>query len=134
MIENIFSNPDVIMAIIAFVAIVSPIVTAVINNCHQTKIKKLDMYEEAKRNALSNFINSAQATIFNSEDPEIMLQYSSNFDKLFIYFSKISLDTIKPFDSARVEVNKNNTPENFKKANNELSKIVITLAKQINKK
>lgn len=134
MLENIISNPDVVMAIIAIVAIISPIITTIMTNSYQLKIKKLDMYEEAKRNALSEFIASAQATIFNSNDPEIMLEYTSCFDKLFIYFSNISLDTIRSFDQARANLANNDTPENFKNANIELSKIVITLSKQIAKK
>ena len=119
--------------VIGIIAFVSPIITAIINNDHQTKIKKLDMYEAAKRNALSDFITAAQASLFAPDGTETMLEYTASFDRLFIYFSDISLDTIRPFDIARTEVNNNNTSENFKKANTELSKIVIELSKQISK-
>ena len=46
--------------LIAVIALVSPIITTVINNRHQLKLKKIDMYEEAKRKALSEFIENAQ--------------------------------------------------------------------------
>lgn len=123
-----------ITGIIALCAIVSPIVTALISNCHQTKLKKLDMYEEAKRKSLSDFIDSAQATIFNSDDADVLLEYTSNFDKLFIYFSDFSLETIKPFEDARVNLVKNSSAENLQIANRELSRIVFNLSKQIKKK
>lgn len=123
-----------ISILIAIIALISPIVTAIINNCHQTKIKKMDMYETSKRDALSNFINSAQAAILNPEKTENMLAYTSSFTKLFIYFSGLSLEDIKPFDFARTQANNNATAENFQKANCELSKLVSNLSKQIKKK
>ena len=46
-------------SIIALVALISPIVTAIINNRHQIKVKKLDMYETKKYKSLENFIKSA---------------------------------------------------------------------------
>lgn len=123
-----------ISIIIALIALVSPVVTAIINNCHQTKIKKLDMYETAKREALSDFIVSAQTTLFNSENSEFMLKYIASFDKLFIYFSDISPKTLNPFDRARADIANDLTEENFQKANSELTKIIFELSKQIKKK
>ena len=126
-------DPNWIMAIIALIAIVSPIVTAIINNYYQIKLKKLDMYESAKRKALSDFVTSAQAAILNSDSKEIVLEYTSNFDKLFIYFNDISTASITPFDRARVEVNTDFNEKNFQKANKELSIFIEKLSKQISK-
>lgn len=122
-----------IAVILGLSAIVSPIITTVINNCHQTKIKKMDMYENAKRNVLSEFIMSAQASIFNS-DHDTMLEYITSLNKLFIYFSNISLESLKPFDHARAEVINNYSDEKYRIANRELNKIVFSLSKQIDKK
>ncbi len=129
-----FDPTITVSIVIAIIALISPIVTAIINNCHQTKIKKMDMYETAKREALSDFILSAQATMFNSENSEFLHKYATSFNKLFIYFSDISLETIKPFDHARIDLNNNDTSENYQKANYELSNIVSNLSKQIKKK
>lgn len=123
-----------ITIILLISSIVSPIITAIINNRHQLAIKKIDMYETAKRNALSEFIDCAQATILNSDDSrETMNKYISSFDKLFIYFSDISVETIIPFDHARGNLSRNYSDENYKKANHELSKFVSSLSNQIKK-
>lgn len=127
-------DPNVVLAIIAVIAVISPIATAIISNWHQTKIKKLDMYEDAKRKTLSDFIDSAQGTMFNPDDVEIMTEYLANFDKLFIYFSDISVETIKPFDRARANLANNSSPENLQDANRKLSYLIFDLSKQIKKK
>lgn len=122
------------VAVILLVAsIVSPIITTYMNNKHQKELKRIDIYEDAKKEALSNFIDSAQVLNYNPTDSDAMYEYCIAFDKLFIYFSDISLDTIKELELARKEVAKNDTQENFKKANRELTKIVQVLSKQIAK-
>ena len=122
------------VAVILLVAsIVSPIITTYMNNKHQKELKRIDIYEDAKKEALSNFIDSAQVLNYNPADSDAMYEYCIAFDKLFIYFSDISLDTIKELELARKEVAKNDTQENFKKANRELTKIVQVLSKQIAK-
>ncbi len=123
-----------ITGIIALSAIFSPIITGIINNYHATKIKKMDMYETAKRNALSTFIDCAQAAILNSTDRKIIDQYVCSFDKLFIYFSNISVETIKPFDHARGILVDNYNDDNYIKANHELCKLISTLSEQIKKR
>lgn len=127
-------DPNVVLAVISVIAVVSPIATAIISNWHQTKIKKLDMYEDAKRKALSDFIDSAQEVMFSPDEIDAMVNYSANFDKLFIYFDNISVQTIKPFDSARTDYSNNPTSENLQTANRQLSYLVSNLSKQINKK
>lgn len=120
------------VAVILLVAsIVSPIITTYMNNKHQKELKKIDIYEDAKKEALSNFIDTAQILNYNPTDSDAMYEYCTAFDKLFIYFSDISLDTVKGLELARKEIAKNDTQENFKKANRELTKIVQTLSKQI---
>ena len=123
------------VAVILLVAsIVSPIITTYMNNKHQKELKKIDIYEDAKKEALSNFIDTAQILNYNPTDCDAMYEYCTAFDKLFIYFSDISLDSVKGLELARKEIAKNDTQENFKKANRELTKIVQTLSKQIVKK
>lgn len=123
-----------VVAVILLVAsIVSPIITTHMNNKHQKELKKIDIYEDSKKEALSNFIDFAQALNYNPTNSETMYEYCIAFDKLFIYFSDISLDTVKELELARKEIAKNDTQENFKKANRELTKIVQALSKQIAK-
>ena len=120
------------VAVILLVAsIIFPIITTHMNSKHQKELKKIDIYENAKKEALSNFIDSAQVLNYNPTDSDAMYEYCIAFDKLFIYFSDISLDTVKELELARKEVAKNDTQENFKRANRELTKIVQVLSKQI---
>lgn len=123
-----------ITIILLISSIVSPIVVAMINNKHQIKVMQLDMYEEAKRKALSDFIDCAQTTIYSSGDADATLAYIISFEKLFIYFSDVSIEAIRPFDHSRTEAINNRTAESARIANNELNKFIANLSKQIQKK
>ncbi len=48
-----------ISVILALSAILSPILVAIINNCYQLKIKKIENNDLAKRSALENFAKMA---------------------------------------------------------------------------
>lgn len=122
-----------VAVILLISSVVSPIITTYMNNKHQKELKKIDIYENSKKEALSNFIESAQLLNYDFTNPENLHEYCISFDKLFIYFSDISLDTIKDLEKARVELSKNENQENFKKANREITKIVQVLSKQIAK-
>lgn len=116
-----------VAVILLISSIVSPIITTLINNYHQTKLKKIDMYEEAKRKALSEFIECAQDYLLNLEYVEQSVKYYSSLNRLFIYFTDIDLTTFIPFDNASKNTN------NYKVAISELTKIVQVLSKQIKK-
>lgn len=124
-----FSSAVAIILLIS--SVLSPIITTIINNHHKAKIKKIDIYETDKKETLSEFISNAQLAIYNPTDPEIVLNYTDSFNKLFLYFKDFSLETIKPFDKARTEVAKNDCLENSQKAKRELTNIVQVLSKQI---
>ena len=113
--------------IIAVIALISPIITTMINNHHQEKLKKIDMYEEAKRKALSDFICCAQDYLLNLNYVEQTVKYYSSLHNLFIYFSDIDLITFIPFENACTK------PNNHRAAIVELTKIVQALSKQIKK-
>ncbi len=121
----------IIAIILLLSSIISPIVVAIINNMHQTKMKRIEIFENNKTQALANFIENAQQVAYNPTDSETVLNYANSFNVLFLYFSNISLDTVSKFDQCRTEIVKNDTPENFQKANRELTNIVQELSKQI---
>lgn len=122
MFEKFFSNPDVVMAIIAVIAIISPIVTSVINNHYQTKRENVQNYELAKRQALDNFINSWLACCNKDQiSDNDKLNYYKAFNSLYIYFKDVpditnTLFSVKP--QYRVE---------------HLNFVITSLAKQIRK-
>lgn len=134
MLEMLEKYSYAITIILLLSSVFSPIIIALINNKHQIKVMQLDMYEEAKRKALSDFIECAQSTIYDYEDSDTLLQYIISFEKLFIYFSGISVESIKPFDHARGKIVTDNSSENIRIANNELNKLVANLSQQIQKK
>lgn len=88
----------VIAIAIGLSAVISPFVTTIINNNHQLKLKKLDMYEMSKRNALVDFIKSAETYLLDGSYTEQYVEYYSALTKLFIYFSNVSLDLFLDFE------------------------------------
>ena len=127
-------NFSYVIAIILLIAsIVSPIATAIINNIHTEKIKKLEILEAEKKSALSNFINSAQLVAYDPNDVEKELEYQTAFNTLFVYFPNMKLDVIYPFEKCRANVAQNDSPENYQYANHALTNIIQDLSKQIGK-
>lgn len=116
-----------VAVILLISSVVSPWLVNRQNNEHQLNIKKLDMYEEAKRKALAEFIECTQNYLLNSDHPAYTVKYYSSLNKLFIYFSGIDLSTFIPLENA---IDKEN---NHRKTILELSKIVHVLSKQIAK-
>lgn len=115
------------VAIILLVSsIISPIIVTLINNRQQNKIKKIDIYEDAKRKALSEFIDCSNHFLQNKEYIDLRVKYYSSLNKLFIYFKNINLTTFMQFE---ILVDKSET----RKAILELSNIVHELSKQVHK-
>lgn len=116
--------------LLTIIAFVSPIVTTLINNYYNFKIKKLDMYEQAKRDSLENFINavSAMITIPNSENLKL---YYSSLNNLYIYFSITNAEDIKKLNNELDQFSINDDSTSIQKA---LNKITVTLSSQIQKK
>nr|DAY69890.1 MAG TPA: hypothetical protein [Caudoviricetes sp.] len=106
-------------------AIVSPIVTAIINNCHQTKIKKLEIFNASRITALNEFIEATEAVIL-SHDNNDLNDYFSSVNKLFIYFDNLTLDTFKELDDFLKD-------NDSSKANHCLTVLVAYLSNQIQK-
>lgn len=105
---------------IGLAAVISPIATAIINNKHQLELKKLEIYELAKRNALENFIKSA-SRCFDSRTLGNLYDYYNSLNNLYIYFTNI------PSEISNLE---NCSGSKFTK---ELNNIVIKLSSQIQK-
>lgn len=84
-----------ITGIIAFVALVSPIVTAIINNHYQIKIKQLELserrYDESirrKRELLEKYCQDLSKIIaLQAGTDEILSEYASSYAKAILYMS-----------------------------------------------
>lgn len=80
-----------ISVIVALAAIISPILTTIINNIYQVKIKKLELkqqrYEQNdlhKRKIFEDFL-SAFNQVCQLQDPESLSKYSSCYSLVYIY-------------------------------------------------
>lgn len=115
--------------VIGVIAFISPIITAIINNIHQTKIKKLDMYETEKRISLSNFIKACEDFMLEGEyaSNKLWSSYYSSINQLYIYFDISD-------NSMFLQLEEIIKKQNIFDSNRELTKIVVTLSKQIPKK
>lgn len=115
----------VIAVILGLSAIISPIVTTVINNKYQSKIKELEMFNESKISALNNFVE-ATVEVISSHNSEDLTEYFSSINKLFIYFNNLTLDTFNDLSKSLKE-------NNFSKANQCLTILVAYLSNQVQK-
>lgn len=114
-----FSQAVAVILLIA--SIISPIVTTLINNKHQLKLKKLEIFEIQKRNVLEEFIACSSKRMTGSFSPSQLSDFYNSLNKLYIYFSNIP-ETANSLISLSDE-----------KFTNELTNIVVTLGKQIKK-
>ena len=121
-----FSN--LILAVVALISLISPIITTLINNHHQLKIKKIDMYETAKRKALQNFIISTEEYFSSNRDIEKLIQFNSSINELYIYFS-INDSAYQLFDKLK-EIIKSNDSNKTQYA---INQIVMYLSNQLKK-
>lgn len=115
----------VIAIVIGLSAVISPIIVSIINNHHNLKLSKLNMFNEARRTSLNEFIEATEEVIISHMETDLCTYFSS-LDKLFIYFDNIDLNMFSNLNNA---LKKNDDS----KANRELTNIVQNLSKQIKK-
>lgn len=88
-----FDPTVTIPCILAVCAIVSPIAVAIINNCHQTKLKKIELAQEEihntlvhKRDILENYLSSASQCI-HYPDGESSKKYGEAYSLALMFVS-----------------------------------------------
>lgn len=111
-----------ITAIIALIALVSPIATAIINNCYQLKLKNIELYEIAKRQCLEEFIKATSNYYDSSNSLGEIVDLHSHVNNLYIYFDNVP------------EAVNNLSSLSGQTLTKELTNIVTELSKQIKKK
>lgn len=111
-----------VVAIILFLSsIISPWLLTRENNKHQLSLKKIDIYEKAKREALSNFIKHATNLHLNDQ-VYVLDEFFLSVNNLYIYFNDVP-SYIDALVLSRNEI----------KFFSNLNKIVRELSKQIAK-
>ena len=104
-------------------AIISPIVTTLINNYYSVKQKQIENYELAKRKALSDYIEASH--IFSTNHvPENEANFYIALNKLFLFFPDLSKDDFQKLSE---------TYSSSEEQNHFSHKLIEKLSKQINK-
>lgn len=125
-----FDSTITFSIILAIIAVVSPMITASMNNAHNLKIKKLEMYELAKRKSLENFINAVSSVITIPCMENLKLYYSA-LNNLYIYFSIKNAEDIKKLNN---QIDQFNDGDDSMSIQKNLNNITVVLSKQIKKK
>lgn len=92
-------NPATITAAIAVAAIVSPIITALINNHYQVKLRKLDYVDEQlkntvyhKRDIFEKYLHYSGRLLYTGSPDDYMLYYSYYFQALLYVDDELAYD------------------------------------------
>lgn len=112
--------------IIISVTAISPIIVAIINNCHQYNVKKLEVFELQKREALENFI-STSIDAFNQDSWKYNKEFMKSLYTLQLYFKNANSKLIKEINEL---IASNKDIDKFKLT---FVKVVTTLSKEIQK-
>lgn len=113
--------------ILSVIALISPSITAYINNRHQLQLKKLEMYETSKKEVLQRFIKCSQAYSVDNTTDENYSNYIESVLNLYGYF-KIKDDIL--IKNLTLSFSKSRNIETFTL----LCNLVSILSKQISKK
>ena len=115
-----------ITAIIALIALVSPIITTLINNHYEFKNRKIDVYYSNQCKALDNFVKCTLNYYGETLTWGEMSAYTTALNNLYIYFNNLDDSLFTQLDNARQK-------SNIKEYKQLLNIIVKELSKQISK-
>lgn len=113
-----------ITSIIALIALISPILTCLINNHYDLKKRKIELSSNQKREALQQFIKYTLDYYAGTLTFTQMVNYTSSVNNLYLYFKSVDKSLLENLDNYRSD----KKLEDYKQT---LNKIVISLSKQI---
>ncbi len=116
-----------ITAIIALVALISPIITCIISNHYELKKRKIEFLSNQKREALKIFSSCAIHYYGDLLTFQQMCNYQDALNNLYLYFFPIDKSLLNMLEKCRNE-------KNIDKYKQTLNNIVIKLSKQIDDK
>jgi hypothetical protein len=79
------------------VAIASPVLTSIINNRHQLKIKEIEMYQERRVKALENYLRSTSRLLATNLTDDLQ-GYGSARGEICLYISRELRDLVATMD------------------------------------
>ncbi|MBR0428139.1 MAG: hypothetical protein IJK18_08095 [Clostridia bacterium] len=113
----------VVAVILLISSVVSPWLVNKENNKHQLKLKKIEIYELSKRNALENFIK-ASSSLYNSSSLGLLDKFYDSINCLYIFFNNVP-DGL----SSLIDLRNENHEDFF----NELNNYIRVLSQEIDK-
>lgn len=123
-----------ITSIIAFVALISPVLTAIINNRYQIKMKQLEINEKRynenirlKKELFEKYCESlSQVVVYYSPSYEVLKWYGSCYGKALLYMNKQQSDQA-------IEINKQINLQRYKMAHDLSDQHILDIKEQIDK-
>lgn len=127
-------DASTITGIIAFVALISPIVTAIINNLYQIKIRKLEIsekrYDESiflKRELFEKYCQDlSKVILLQSATDGILGEYASSYAKAILYMSSEDV-------TSATDINTDIEKGDFEDAYRLMGNHILSLKKEIQK-
>lgn len=135
-------NSGTITIVVALAAIISPILVALINNAHHSKMERLSLAHQEKmkemdlqakrkdenlkylRSIFENYLQSTSRCIANPADDTIRL-YGEHYSISFIYFPSTAHEKLE-------DINLSIREHNWEEANTKLERFSIWLAPLMN--
>lgn len=123
-----------ITSVIAFVALISPVLTAIINNRYQIKIKRLELEEQryndnikSQKELFEKYCQSlSQVVIHNVYKTETINEYAICYGKAILYMTNEQVEHAKIINTL---IEQRNLPEAYKLMNDH----ILEIKEQINK-
>lgn len=107
----------------AIAAIIAPVLTALINNRHHYRMRKIELVQAEKIKAIQEYAESCSNCIDRPKSHE-KTEYSRSYGKIFLYADKRHWKDIKAIDQAIQD-------ENYQLASEKLASVCQALSKDM---
>lgn len=114
-------NATVIVALIAAIsAIIAPTITAIVNNIHQSRMRKIELYEEKRISAINDYVALVSRFLQNTTYDNAS-DMGNAMNAIFLYAPQHTWDDIK-------ELNHLVDTDNFAEAKAKLADVAMLLS------
>lgn len=107
----------------AIAAIIAPVVTALINNRHQYRMRKLEMVQEEKAKAIQEYAEACSNYMADNHR-NAQVEYYKSYGKIFLYANKNHWEDI---EAIHTDIENGN----FQSASRKLSAVCQSLSRDI---
>lgn len=119
-------DPNWIIAIIGVITALTPSIASWLTNRYQLKLKKLELFEKRKYEAIELFTKSAEFYYHHKSSSSAIINFEASISNLFIYFS---IPKYAIFDKLKECISSNE----YDKTQFAISEIVKILSSQLEK-